>query len=323
MVARRAAVRIFAAFLFAAAALAQERRPPAARAPSAPEPIPEKFRELPHLALSDFEKAPAQAPILIRVRSGPTESCRSVLFASDRADSVTIPPGPEAKPVTIVQLFQDRILGRRYLAADGGSPQLRGILVLERAGNAEWSAPGGTLEVSVSHASAQDPGGPCEPASASAPAGTVHWDEANPRTNGDAVLLRAEIRSDRAPSPGVVWGWCVAEGPGGASNLSAIRSPGPSSQNWKLVTYITPDGRAAAAALAFTHVWRDPRDGRDYRFSQSGATGFLALPASGNAVLSLDAGPALPHSIELAFVTEKDWAQCASRAAARGEAISR
>jgi hypothetical protein len=323
MVARKAVVRIFAAFLLGAAALAQERRPPAARTPSAPEPIPEKFRELPHLAVSDFEKPPAQAPVLIRVRSGSTESCRSVLFASDRADSVTISPGQETKPATIVQLFQDRILGRSYLAVDGGSPELRGVLVLERTGNAEWSAPGGALEVSVSYAAARDAGGPCEPASTSAPAGTVHWNEANPRTNGDALLLRAEIRADQAPSPGVVWGWCVAEGPGGASNLSAIRNPGPSSQEWKLVTYITPDGRAAAAALAFTHVWRDPRDGRDYRFSQSGATDFLALPASGNAVLSLDAGPALPHSIDLTFVTEKEWAQCASRAAARGEATSR
>jgi hypothetical protein len=85
--------------------------------------------------------------------------------------------------------------------------------------------------------------------------------------------------------------------------------------------FVFPDGRHVVAAIIASAVWRDPRDGRDYVYSQAGSqrASTLSKGEAGNFSI-LPAGVATPRALELKFLT--DEARAAAEAAAAASATS-
>lgn len=289
----------------------QERVPPQPNAGPGPAPaVPAALAGFPRIPVSDAAR-PSPRPLIVRVRSTAGDSaCFDVRFRGEGPEAVALPfPGGDRK-VTLLELAFDPARRTRHLFYDAG-PDSRGQILsasLESSGTLSFGFGEMTL------GGEDDPA--CEPISGSAPIGVSHWHEGD-GANAGSVLARVEILEEGNEKP--VWGWCVAEGYGGASTHSAARNPsGGARQEWSLASYVPSDGEAIALALSMSADWTDPRDGKVYRYFQYGSGGFVPLTKEGRTVLRLPAGAAAPRPIEAIVFSESDWPGCAARAAERG-----
>jgi len=304
----------WAALLCAAFGLARDRPlPPLERPESkiAPE-LPARFFDSPRIIASEFDSALAKVPPLIfRLRSTGLEACYQVRFRGDRPERASLTfPGVGGAKISALQLAWDPSTRARYLLFDGGNDATRRAVTLADAGRSRSASVSlGLGEVLVG----TEPDAACEPVSASSPIGQSYWKEGD-GPNGGTVLSRVKLAEERE----TVWGWCVAEGYGGASTHGAIRNPDAGArQDWELYSYVPTDGKVIALALLMTKDWRDPRDGRIYRYTQSESGGFIPFDGERPA-FHLEAGPAIPRPIDVSVFPEREWPGCASRAAQRG-----
>jgi hypothetical protein len=297
--------------LLAAPSAAQDvgRARPEPAATKAVPVLPPEFFEFPRTTRGAKDEEP---PLTVWIRGNREAVCYRPRFSAEgRPEAARLAlPGDGAGSVLLVQLARDPSRGIRYFAYDGGEgwrgeievgPSAPGV----SAGRGPWRI----------EAVASEQGG-CPDVASASPIGRV--DSAGRiGPNAGAVLVRVELRNPaRGEVP--VWGWCLAEGRGGASLSQATRNPGRgATQEWSLTSYVTEDGRAIALALSMSAVWNDPRDGREYVYFQVGAAGFSPITEKGSGRLVLPAGPATPHPVELAAYSEQEWPGCQSRASRR------
>jgi hypothetical protein len=298
------------AALMAAAAVAQQRVPPAPKGEPGPAPsVPPALADLPRLPVSDAAGS-SPRPLVVRLRSqdGGSSTCSVVRFRGAGPEAVALPvPGGDRK-VTLIALAFDPARRTRDLFYDAG-PESRGQ-ILSASRDASGAVSFGFGEMTLG--GDEDP--TCEAVSASAPIGVSQWHEGD-GPNAGSVFARVQIMEE-GEKP--VWGWCLAEGYGGASTHSAVRNPaGGARQEWSLVSYVPPDGGAIALAFSMSADWTDPRDGKVYRYFQLASGGFAPLTREGKTLFQVPAGAAAPRPIELVVFAEDEWPGCASRAAER------
>ncbi len=274
--------------------------------------LPSQFFNSPRIASADFGAALAQTPPLtFRLRTRGLEACYQVRFRGERPEAARLAfPGEGGPTISALHLAWDPLSRVHYLFFDGGSESTRRSATLREAGNtakASVSLDLGDIDVSAA------PDAACEPVSASSPIGQSKWHEGD-GPNAGSVLARVEVSEARNR----IWGWCVAEGYGGASTHGAIRNPdGGARHEWNLYSYVPADGNTVALALVMSKDWIDPRDGSVYRFVQSASGGFVPVEGE-HPAFRIEAGPAVPRVIDVAVFGEKEWPGCASRAARRG-----
>ncbi len=290
----------------------QERVPPQPKGEPGPAPaVPAALVGLPRVPVSDAAR-PSPQPLIVRVRSAAGDSaCFDVRFRGEGPESVALPvPGGDRK-VTLLELAFDPARRARHLFYDAG-PGARGQ-ILSASLDASGALSFGFGDMALGGEA--DPS--CQTVVGAAPIGISQpWREGD-GPNAGAVLARVELLEENEKP---VWGWCLAEGRGGASTHSAVRNPsGGARQEWSLVSYVPPDGGAIALALAMSADWTDPRDGKVYRYVQDGSGGFVPLTKEGRTVLRLPAGAAAPRPIEVMVFSEEEWPGCAARAARRAK----
>jgi len=290
-------------------AAGQQRVPPPRAEPGPAPMVPAALADLPRLPVSDASPPPPQ-PLIAHLRSDAGEgACYEVRFHGSGPETVVLPVPGSDRGVTLIQLAFDPARRARHLFYDAG-PESRGPIL---SASAETS---GVLSFGFGQ---MELGGEADPDCArmagGAPIGVNRpWHEGE-GANAGSILARVEMleSSDRP-----VWGWCLAEGAGGASTHSATRNPsGGARQEWSVVSYVTPGGDAIAIVLAMSADWTDSRDGKVYRYFQYASGGFAPLKKEAQPVLRLPAGAAAPRPIELVLFSEQEWPGCASRAAER------
>lgn len=311
----RSRVSLFLALIPAIFALAQEEPRPRAPVPRVLERVlPAEYFDLPRV---EREQKPAPPPsVTVWLRRGRASACARTRFSGERPEAVLLPlPGADSngRKLRLIQLAWDPSRQTRYLAYDGGEA-LRGTLEAGPSTGERFALPEGwELRVEPSEESG------CPILRGAPPIGRV---ESAGKTgpNAGALLARVELRkAGESGPPEPVWGWCLAEGRGGSSVVTATRSPGAgATQEWSLATYVPEDGGSVALVLAMSAVWRDPRDAREYRYLQFGPGGFMPLTEAGTAKRLLSAGPAVPHAVDLALFSEAEWPTCQSRASESG-----
>ncbi|HKD11633.1 MAG TPA: hypothetical protein VKE50_06130 [Thermoanaerobaculia bacterium] len=290
-------------------AAGQERVPPPRTEPGPAPMVPAALADLPRLPISDAAAPPPQ-PLIVHLRSDAgVAACYDLRFRATGPETVVLPVPGSDRRVTLVELAFDPARRARHLFYDAG-PESRGPIL---SASAETS---GVLSFGFGQMELGGDADPdCAKMTGGAPMGVNRpWHEGD-GPNAGSVLARVEVleNSDRP-----VWGWCLAEGAGGASTHSAIRSPsGGARQEWSVASYVTAGGDAIAIVLALCADWTDPRDGKVYRYFQYASGGFAPLKKEAQPVLRLPAGAAAPRPIELVVYSEEEWPGCASRAAER------
>ena len=268
--------------------------------PIATPAVPEQFRDLPRLPVARYSEAfKDRASVTLRTRWKGAERCYNFDFGDESQEAVvSVSYDADAPKVTLTPFAFDPISGSRYFAAEAGETRW-GLLV----------SPGHPTSVEDSRASGLRLSLALEPGDC--PAAEARRVQATGRQKQTIWLQVTEAGSDET-----VMGFGWGGGPlGGGSQHSSLQEEGQE-RNLFVHSFLFPDGRHVVAALVATAVWRDPRDGRDYVYSQAGSQASpLSIGEVGNLSI-LPAGVAWPNALELKFLTDEARARADAAATA-------
>jgi len=254
-------------------------------------PAPKGLPAGPRLSVEDYSAAAAAAkPLFVRARPSGAGSCMRVDFQKGGGFEVPLPDSAEAAVVT--QFGWDPVTRTRFVAVEvpGASPKAFALvdsrsLSLEAGG--EWTS--------------SDPRGrACGDVASSAP---------TPRGGSHpGAVLRLDV-SEEGGAPVITGHKLHTVGGQGFSLRGGSMGVGGQHDEAILFGYLSSDGKSIAVALMATSIRTDPRDGREYVYSQvssADSVRFTTLAAEPALLAVLPAGPARERPLELraSYVSE-------------------
>lgn len=266
--------------------------------PIATPAVPEQFRDLPRLPVARYSEAfKNRGSVTLRTRWKGAERCYSFDIGDERQQAVvSVSYDADAPKLTLTPFAFDPVSGSRYFAAE--------------AGEARWG-----LLVSPGHpTSVEDSGANGLRLSLALEPGDCPVAEARRiQTSGRQQMVNLEVTEPGSDEIVTGFGSGQMSGStGGGSTHSLLQEEGQE-RNLFMHLFVFPDGHHVVAAIIASAVWRDPRDGRDYVYSQAGSqrASTLSKGEAGNLSI-LPAGVATPHALELKFLTDEARAAAAA-----------
>jgi hypothetical protein len=273
--------------------------------PIATPAVPEQFRDLPRLPVARYSEAfKDRGSVTIRTRWKNAERCYNFDIGDERQQAVvSVSYDADAPKLTLTPFAFDPVSGSRYFAAEAGEARWGLVVSPGHPTSVEGSSANG-LRLSLALEQ-----GDCPVAEA----------RRIQHSNGQQMFF---LQVTEAGTDEMVMGTGFQEmsGPSGGSSHSLLQEEGQE-RSLFMHLFVFPDGRHVVAAIIANAVWRDPRDGRDYVYSQAGSqrASTLSKGEAGNFSI-LPAGVATPRALELKFLT--DEARAAAEAAAAASATS-
>ncbi|HEY6930283.1 MAG TPA: hypothetical protein VJA66_11455 [Thermoanaerobaculia bacterium] len=268
--------------------------------PIATPAVPEQFRDLPRLPVAAYHEAfKDRASVTIRTRWKNAERCYNFDIGDESQQAVvSVSYDADAPKLTLTPFAFDPVSGSRYFAAE--------------AGEARWG-----LLVSPGHpTSVEDSGANGLRLSLALEPGDCPAAEAR-RTqfSGGQQLFFLQVTEAGTDEMVMGTGFQISSGLNGGSSHSSLQEEGQE-RNLFMHLFVFPDKRHVVATFIASAVWRDPRDGRDYVYSQAGSQSVspLSIGEAGNLSV-LPAGVATPHALELKFLSDEARAAAEARAA--------
>jgi type II secretion system GspD-like secretin len=254
--------------------------------PQAP-PLPEEFRNTPRILLSDYHReASNPPPLFVRVKWNGSDSCYRANFAEwsvGRLLDIALPGSDTADSVAIAQVDYDPISRTRFVAVEALQGEIRRMLVLGTQHAVSVSSTRGSDSLRVLLSST---------------AGSETCRDLTPRSSLGAtfVSVRLEGTSVSAGRPRKLL--FAARLRTKTASVVKTMSAGAESESGQVrgfvvAGYVSADGKAIALLFKARAVWTDPKDDREYYFTQSTTTPeseFVPLTRDGRVAATLSPG---------------------------------
>jgi len=247
-------------------------------------PAPKGLPTGPRLPVEEYSGSAAAAkPLFVRVRPSGAEAC--VRVDLQKGGGFLIPLPDSAEPAVVTQFGWDPVTRTRFIALEAPGAAPKAFVLPDSRG---LTLDGGSDAV-VWSASESKVGGCRESA---APAR---------RTSNGGALLRLEVVEQGGGS--VISGHRLhTVGAQAFSLRGGLMGVSGQHDEAVLFGYLSADGRSVAAALQATAIRTDPRDGREYIYSQVStpeSVRFATLGSDPTLLAVLPAGPARDRPLEL------------------------
>lgn len=250
--------------------------------------VPPSFAEAPRLPVEEYARAFASPePLVLRMRTPDGESCGRLDYRSGEPPLFALPGASGAAAYTVTQFGFDPVSGTRYLALEGD--HFRKAFSVSAPDGLTWEARKGDSSVRISVAKPRGESAECAPAERRYP------------SPGASVLLHVEVREGSASSEIVAAPRIAVRAGQVFSTRSGFEDTVKGQhREFSIQGYISSDGRAAALGLVTTAIYVDPKDGREYVYSQaSPLPGFTELGREPIDAASLPAGIASSQPLVL------------------------
>lgn len=268
--------------------------------PQAP-PLPEEFRNAPRILLSDYHREASNSPpLFVRVKWNGSDTCYRANFAEGvgRVLDIALPGSDRGESVAIAQADYDPISRTRFVAVEALQGEIQRLFVLgtQHAVSVSFTRGSDSLRVLLSNA-----------------AGSEACQDLTPRTflGPTLVTVRLEGTSVTVGKPRkLLFGARLQTKTAGVvKTLSAGAEPESGQvRGFAVAGYVSADGKAIALLFKARAVWTDPKDDREYYFTQSTTTPeseFLPLTRDGRVAATLSPGVANPETVELRVSAEE------------------
>jgi hypothetical protein len=248
--------------------------------------LPPESPDGPRLPVEDYARAFASPDALVlRARTPESETCSVLEYRSGEPPVFGIST-PSGSGYTVTQFGFDPVSGTRYLVVE--AERFRKAFSVPAREGVTWEMRKGESSLKVAVASA--PGG----------AGCARAERRYP-SPGAPVLLNIELRAGSGSGEVVAAPRIQVRAGQVFSTRSGFEDVAKGQhREFSIVGYVAADGRAAALGLVTTAIYVDPKDGREYVYSQaSPASGFVDLSREPAEAAALPAGIASSQPLGL------------------------